>query len=180
MLLLFFATESLQSCCCLCAPCFRRETGKWRAAASPRGEREKRDQKGATRWIMSVLPCPPNSYCYRLGNKECGSCELRKSTEKPLSTFPALHTGLWFAFHCLLLLEKSESLCCPSAQNKAVHIFAAREWSISSYMKRTDRKLWGDTCHKINQQSYAHHSFQSWQVTPPARITEYIYNSSIA
>lgn len=44
-----------------------------------REEKETRGgQKGATRQIMSVLPCPPNSHCYRLGKKERRSCELKK------------------------------------------------------------------------------------------------------
>lgn len=96
--------------------------------------KRKGDQKGATRWIMSVLPCPPNSYCYRLEKKECGSCELRKSTEKPLSTFSALHTGLWFAFHCLLLLESTLSHSVVSQHRTSQFIFLLQENEVSAAM----------------------------------------------
>lgn len=142
-------------------------------------------KKGATRLIMSVLPYPPNINCYRLGKKEHGSedNELNKKHGEASPCF-SCPTARWstqdYGLHCTACSSQRvawATLFSKSAWNKPVHIFAAREQSISSYVKRADRKLWGDTYYKINQQSYAHHSFQLWQVTPPARIKEYIYNS---
>lgn len=139
-------------------------------------------QTKATRWIVSVLPYPTNIYCYRVGKKELWTINLRKvwrSLSVPfLPHCPLIHTGLLFVLHCLLLRENSVSHSVSKVSwKKQVHNFAVRDQSIGNYVNRADRKLWGDTCYKINQISYAYHSFQSWQVTPPARIMEYIYNS---
>lgn len=120
--------------------------------------------------------------------EECGN-EDNKLKKKHGEAFWCLscHITRWsthdYSLHCTAFSSQRvawATLLSKPARNKPVHIFATKEKSISSYVKSSDRKLWGNTCHKINQQSYAYHSFQSRQVTPPARITKYIYNNSIA
>lgn len=136
-------------------------------------------QTEAIRWIMSVLPYGANIYSYRVGKKELWTMNWRKvwgSISVPF--LPTAH-WLWFVLNCFTITERSMRHSVFKIRwNNQVGIFAVREWGIGNYVNRADRKLWDDTCYKINQIFYAYHSFQSWQVTPPARIREYIYNST--
>lgn len=154
---------------------------RWKVS-EPRGERDKQEANRCNQ-MNNVCPSLPSQYLVLQNRKGVVDNELKKCMGKPPSAFPApLHADPHRTMVCIALpythREQHEPLCFQNHVEQASSYFCferTRYWY--NYVNRADKKLWGDTCFKINQVSYAYHSFQSWQVTPPARIMEYIYNS---
>lgn len=139
MLPLFFQMESTESTKLLLPLCTLFLTGDFAVDRQGGGEllqtheeKQRRGRKkGATRWIMSVLPCPPNIYCYRLEKKECGNedNELKKKhgeASRCLSCPTAHWSTQDYGLHCTAFSSQRvvawATLFSKSARNKPVHI----------------------------------------------------------